>query len=220
MEKSSYCCCYSHGHFNTGERNFHLSAPHSSPRSERHTSPLRLKSNLQSSAAQNLKISARSFSDALNVKPRRQVTKSSFPILTKCEAAWGIPGISNVSLELFDTEAPNRDAPQGNRGRGGRTAGRANSLTLQHYTVSGRKNTVTALHEGFTWPRLNPACLPPHGQTDESSWRGYICTTNYSFSVQQNCVWLLKEAPQPCNLWSKICLWFIRTDFPIGCRWM
>lgn len=39
MEKSSYCCCYSHGRFNTGERNFHLSTPHSSPRTEQHTSP-------------------------------------------------------------------------------------------------------------------------------------------------------------------------------------
>lgn len=41
MEKSSYCCCYSHGRFNTGERNFHLSKPHSSPHTEQHTSPLR-----------------------------------------------------------------------------------------------------------------------------------------------------------------------------------
>lgn len=41
MEKSSYCCCYSHGRFNTGERNFHLSAAHSCSRTAQHMAPLR-----------------------------------------------------------------------------------------------------------------------------------------------------------------------------------
>lgn len=41
MEKSSYCCCYSRGRFNTGERNFHLSAAHSCSRTEQHMAPPR-----------------------------------------------------------------------------------------------------------------------------------------------------------------------------------
>lgn len=41
MEKSSYCCCCrSLGCFNTGERNFHLSTPHSRPCAQHHISPL------------------------------------------------------------------------------------------------------------------------------------------------------------------------------------
>lgn len=72
MEKSSYCCCYSHGRFNTGERNFHLSTPHSSPHTEQHTSPLRAEPSIP--LPQRLIRSDKIFSDALPVKPRRQVT--------------------------------------------------------------------------------------------------------------------------------------------------
>lgn len=52
MEKSSYCCCYSHGRFNTGERNFHLSTPHSSPDTEHHTSPVQAEVKLNYSLLQ------------------------------------------------------------------------------------------------------------------------------------------------------------------------
>lgn len=61
MEKSSYCCCYSHGHFNTGERNFHLSKPHSSPHTEQHTSPLQAEAKLSILCNKNSHNSARIF---------------------------------------------------------------------------------------------------------------------------------------------------------------
>lgn len=62
-------------------------------------------------------------------------------------------------LNYLTQKLQNVTPPQGNWGRRGRTGGRANSLTLQLYMVSGRKNTVTALQVGLTWPRLNPAPL-------------------------------------------------------------
>lgn len=42
------------------------------------------------------------------VKRKDRWLQSSYTVQTKWGAAWGIPGIRNVSLELFDTEAPKR----------------------------------------------------------------------------------------------------------------
>lgn len=104
--------------------------------------------------------------------------QSGYTIQTKRETACGIPGISNLSLLNYLTPKLQKVTHRNEVGgeRGGRTGGRANnSLTLRHDTVSRRKNTVTALHDEFTWARFNPTRLLPHVRTDES----------YSTSVRQ-----------------------------------
>lgn len=141
MEKSSYCCCYSCGRFNTGERNFHLSTPHSSARTEQHTSPLRTPVETSLPCCQSLQPLCKDLFECFECEiletgdcgaatlSRANVKQHKYPRNLQC-----------LSLDSFDKEAPKGDAPQRGGRRGG---GRASSLTLQHDTASRRKSTVT-----------------------------------------------------------------------------
>lgn len=120
MEKSSYCCCCrSFGCFNTGERNFHLSTPHSRPCAQHHISPLlsssreaQLQPLLDHSLLPGSRLATIVLHQLVTVKVMRSlrwVTLSgpNHPVFQEFQK----------SLELFDKEAPNSDAPQRSRGK-------------------------------------------------------------------------------------------------------
>ena len=143
MEKSSYCCSSSLGRFNTGERHFHLSAPHSSPDTEHHLSEQ--KSNPRSSARKNVYNSGGiCFRTRRLWDPGDRWLQNSFTLQSQCAALRGIPGILNVFLGLFDTEVPKCNAARGNCGRRGRPAAQSNSPDSSHVEEEERCNGATS----------------------------------------------------------------------------
>lgn len=167
MEKSSYCCCYSRGCFNTGERNFHFSKPHSSPHAKQHTSLLRAKVKRGYPAV--AKAWMLIVSNALNVESQRQVTVERLRYPDKTWSSiryfWNLKCLSWIiwhrSSKRWRTTMKLEE--------------RREDLWLSQSSVSDtvwrRKNSVMALHVGSSWFRLNPASLPPHARLTFLCWK-------------------------------------------------
>lgn len=165
MEKSSYCCCCSHDHFNTGERNFHLSTPHSRPHTEQHTSPPKAEGKSLGRLLQELLLFLHCETEKTG---EHRPASYSDQMWSSRRYSWNL----NASLELFYTEPPKRDTSLWNRRRRGGTVVWTNPLTLHGVTVEEDCQDSARL----VGPRPSPACSLPHGHTKEN--RLYMTKSN------------------------------------------